>query len=656
MPIILPLKRWRPASKQIRTEPLASSDSSDLSTLRHSGAQWRQLDDGQVFAAVAMALLLVIVIQVGMVLRGDASVLDGVLADPDAYLRLARIDRLAETGAWFDSVESRINPPGGFALHWTRPLDALILGGAYLGSPFLGFDKALFWSGAVVSPLLQLLSLIALVWASRPVLPRLCRCLLAFFYVAQPGILAMFIMGRSDHHGLLILCCILLLGLTIRLLLNPDDLGNAVWAGLVAAFAIWINVEALLFVVVTIAALGLFWLLVEARLARACLVYAAAILASLGAALLAERGVAGLGDYEIDRLSIAHIVLFAANFIYWAAMDLVQRRGRGSSALGPRAVWAGAGIAVTLGLLWWMHPAFFADPMALGDELYLTKHMANIEELQPLFAAPGEGGSWPKALARPVLWLGIALPAVPWLLHLMHRSPGPERRVWVFFALGLLLFTPFGVLHLRWVMYPELFLVIPYAALAGALVARLADALSENALSIVRPLVIAGLAIWFYVPTFATQAGPPVGASEQSAVSCPLRTLAPVLDDPAGLGAAPKRVLAFIDFGPELIYRTKHSVFAIPNHRRQPGFTLGYGIMTATDFGRARDDLLLAGIDLILICPGSVEGWFYSTEEPGRTLYQTLAADEPPAFLEPIALPGVLAEHFRLFSLRKSAE
>ena len=636
---------------------MASPDSSGLSALRRSGAQWRQLDEGEVFVAVATALLLVVVIQVGMVLRGDTSVLDGVLSDPDAYMRLVRIDRLAETGAWFDSVESRINPPGGFALHWTRPLDALILAGAYLGSPFLGFDKALFWSGAVASPLLHVLSLIALIWASRPVLPRLCRCLLAFFYVAQPGIVAMFMAGRADHHGLLILSCILLLGLTIRLLLNPDDLRTAVWAGLVAAFAIWINVEALLFVVVTIAALGLFWLLGEGRLARASLVYAAAILTALTAALLAERGVAGLGDYEIDRLSIAHLILFAANFIYWTTMDLVQRRGRESLALGSRALWAGTGIVVTLGLLWWMHPAFFADPMAVGDELYLAKHMANIEELQPLFRAPGEGGaSWSMALARPLLWLGIALPSVPWLLHLMLRAPEPERRVWVFFGLGVLLFAPFGVLHIRWVMYPELFLIIPYAALAGAVVARLGGALSQNALSIVRPFAIATFAIWFYVPTFATQAGPPVGASEQSAVSCPLRTLAPVLNDPAGLGAAPKRVLAFIDFGPELLYRTKHSIFAIPNHRRQPGFTLIYGIMTATDFGRARDGLLLAGIDLILICPGSVEGWFYSTEEPGRNLYQTLVADEPPAFLEAIALPGALAGHFRLFAVRKSGQ
>ena len=150
--------------------------------------------------AVGTAILMMAIIQVGLVVKGNAPVLDGVLIDPDGYMRLARVAQLWQDGNWFDPVFTRIGPPEGLALHWSRPFDLLLLLGALLASPLLGFEAGLFWWGAVLGPLLQIAAVIALVWAAAPLLPRAWRCLLAFLFVAQPAVFGAFAVGRPDHH------------------------------------------------------------------------------------------------------------------------------------------------------------------------------------------------------------------------------------------------------------------------------------------------------------------------------------------------------------------------------------------------------------------------------------------------------------------------
>ena len=208
---------------------------------------------------------------------------------------------------------------------------------------------------------------------------------------------------------------------------------------------------------------------------------------------------------------------------------------------------------------------------------------------------------------------------------------------------------------MRWAFYPEVFLLIPYAALAGAFLDRVAARTSEHVIGVLRPLVVVALCAWFYVPTGMSDSPPQTSAAIRSAASCPIRELAPLLDDPAGLGATPRTILALIDFGPELLYRTRHSVLAIPNHRPQPGFTAGYRIMTASDFAAAERGLREAGVDLVLVCPISAESWFYNTESGAETLSQALQAGNPPGYLSRVTLPEPLDGQFKLYALREAS-
>lgn len=44
--------------------------------------------------AVGAAVLVMLIIQTGLVLKGNSLILDGVLAGPDGYMRLARVEHL----------------------------------------------------------------------------------------------------------------------------------------------------------------------------------------------------------------------------------------------------------------------------------------------------------------------------------------------------------------------------------------------------------------------------------------------------------------------------------------------------------------------------------------------------------------------------------
>ena len=606
--------------------------------------------------AVGTAILMMAIIQVGLVVKGNAPVLDGVLIDPDGYMRLARVAQLWQDGNWFDPVFTRIGPPEGLALHWSRPFDLLLLLGALLASPLLGFEAGLFWWGAVLGPLLQIAAVIALVWAAAPLLPRAWRCLLAFLFVAQPAVFGAFAVGRPDHHGVQVILFVLLIGLTLRLIFDPARARAAIWAGAISALAVWISVESILPVVLSIAALGLVWLFGEPRALRALVIQAASALVAVLAALLIERGSGAFSSVVIDRLSLAHLAVFAVNLGFWLAMAWVARRG-GAGNLVARGGAAAFGALAGLALLWLALPGLFADPMDNGDALYRVKHMIHIEELQPLIRLPDSwDGDWAGAVTRPLLWLGLALMAGPWLIYRIWAAPaggvGAERLAWVYLGLGATLFLPLAARQVRWAFYPEVFLLIPYAALAGAFLDRVAARTSEQLIGVLRPLLVAALCAWFYVPAGMSDSPPQSSAAIRSAVTCPIRELAPLLDDPAGLGAAPRTILALIDFGPELLYRTRHSVLAIPNHRRQPGFTAGYRIMTANDFAAAERGLRAAGVDLVLVCPNSAESWFYNTESGEKTLSQALQAGDPPGYLRRVALPEPLNGQFKLYALR----
>jgi hypothetical protein len=601
-------------------------------------------------AGAVMAVILFAFIQVVLIKAGAVAVLDGALWDSDSYMWLNRVRHLWVSGAWFDPLYPRINPPAGLVQHWTRPMDVLLLLGAAPFSLAVGFETALHWWGVVISPLSLLIAICAVVWAARPVLRPGWLWVLPILFVCQPGIVAHFMLGRPDHQGLLVLLFIVEIGLVLRLIEEPDDRFYAIAAGVTAALSLWVSIQALPLVALAIASLGLFWVFGERRFAKGLLVFAVALFGALLAAMLVERGVNRLDESVYDSLSIAHLILFGCNLVFWAGVVLLDAHPRALAGTGGRLAYAILGTIAAGLILWTAAPGLFKSPMDNGDSLYAAAHLARIKELQPLIVFGGKEGTWGQVLAKPILWLGIAIPALPYLLYRAAARQGGPRRAWIFLGILALVFVALAIAQLRWTAYPEIVLLVPYAALAGTLLDWLVIRLPERPVTILRPLLVMTLAVWIYAPTALSGSdggGAPIAKS--SGAACPLRPLSAFLSDPAGQGAAPKRLLAFVDFGPELLYRTPHSVLAIPHHRFQPGFTVSHQIMTADDFSVSRRLLRDYAIDLIVICPGSNESLVYQADTGGLTFYQALSAGEVPDFLFPVELPPSLSQSFKAF-------
>jgi hypothetical protein len=285
---------------------------------------------------IAIPLGCLALIQVLLALTGIVPVLDGSLADSDAYMRLTRVLHLHDGGAWFDPREPRVNPPFGHIQHWTRPLDALLLAGAWLLEPLLGFARALHVWGVLISPVLLGLALAAIAWAAAPALDRDTRLLACLVLLTQPTVLAYTSVGRPDHHSLLLLLAVTLIGLTARLAATPGDRRAALLAGAIAGVGIWISPEAMTFIGVSLTALGLFWLAGTVGLARANRDYLLAAAAALAGGLLLERGSAELFALESDRLSIVHVLLFALIAGFWVIIERAERAGGGMLAAPAR--------------------------------------------------------------------------------------------------------------------------------------------------------------------------------------------------------------------------------------------------------------------------------------------------------------------------------
>jgi hypothetical protein len=597
-------------------------------------------------------------------------VFHGELADTDAYMRLVRVLDLHANGHWFDARLLRVNPPEGHVQHWTRLLDALLLGGAALLQPVLGFRAGLHLWGVLISPVLLALGIFALDWATRPVLGRETRLFACLAFLLQPSIQAYTIVGRPDHHSLLLTLFVVQLGLTLRLLLRPER-QPALAAGAIAALSFWVSPEATLAIVVTLGAFGLYWLLGDLRMGVVCRDFMLATTGVSALALVIERG-AGLLTIECDRLSLLHVTLFAAIAGFWVLVARAERTGAAawsqrtaraeqsrpprpfepppqataSRGLGKRLLAAALGMAVIAGGMWSLFPTLRAGPLGPVDPLYAHLRLRQIVEYQPLIPRAWlNAGRFEEIAQRSLRIMGIALIALPWLLVRICRRDG-EHRAWVAIALALLIFFPVALDEVHFATYAQALLVIPYAACVAWLLGPLDARVRPSARQIVRPLLMVVALFWPYGITETL----PEGSIATAGRACPINQAAPALNRLAE--NTPKTVLTFTDYAPALLYDTPFRVLSIPNHRPQPGFATTYRILTALDPEQARAEIDRHHIDWIMLCPSTAERrQFAQARDDPRTLYRRLVEGTPPPWLQHLPLPPELADEVSVFAV-----
>jgi hypothetical protein len=591
----------------------------------------------------------------------------GAQIDPDGYMRLVRVGMLLDGGHWFDTVVARSNWPFGEVLHWTRPLDILLIALAVPLGFFLDDEAGLALAGMVISPLCHLALCVASVWIVHPLVSGPERFLAMPAMMAQRGILLYSEAGRADHHAVIFLLAGLALGAWLRVLLNPKDASSAVLAGIISGMGVWVSPESLLPLGLLFASGGVAWILHGRRFLSANRRLCLGLAGALVVAILIERDPAHWLEVAFDRISLAHVSMSLIALGFWWVMSLPRESGSRAAdqpsnrpiAGPPRIGWATrllmtvGGALLATGLLRWMHPGFFSGPWVDVDPAVVDVWLAHVQELQPLL--PRDGAD----LGRFLMHLGPAMFLIPllarWLKQEWRTHRGPA---WILLFLSLLVYVPLAAIQVRFSAYAG----IVFSILLVETVRRLLDwartLKPENLVSTVRVLgtttvLIGHLVLGMAFSSAARGSGgsATIPESGQPQDECSLTRMTRILTDPEGLGAEPLTVVAFIDFGPELLYRTPHRTLAGPYHRNYQGILGAYRFLTSTN------DLEMAAlarereIDLILLCPSKDR--YYFGREGQNTLYNRLLREEGPAWMRILLSPEAPAGFF-LFRVDRS--
>ncbi len=599
-------------------------------------------------------------IQAMSVAIGATPVFEGALIDTDSYMRLVRVELLHETGAWFDGRIPRSNAPYGDTLHWTRPFDLLVLAAAWPLVPLFGFEDALFWGGAWVSPLLLLAAGATMIWAARPVIELETRPYLVLIFLTQLTVVSYSLPGRVDHHTLQILLAVASLGLALRLFVGPPRKGLAVFAGLVLGLGLWVSVEFILVVLLVMAVLWLSWLRRGPMAAAPALWLAGSLAGSLVLVLFSERPAAAFLTVEYDRVSVIFLVVALLHLLFWLLAVWAQRRAAVGASLRRRVFASLAWAVASAAVIQFLFPSFFLGGTAYADPEFERVFLSLIRELEPLVPVDGQSlGRFMLKLGAPSAGLAVAL-AMAWA-----RRREDDATIWAFFALGLGLYLALSLQHLRFAALAQVFAVIPLTYLLGAIQGRL-DRISDRrrrgvarglaAFVVIFGVPAAGLSLGYggAVENATDGAAGPGGVTAPGQAAsrrgdCPISAIAAYLERPETFGDRSRIIAAHVNYGPELLYRTRHQVVAAPYHRNVSGILDIYRLFSAVDPEQGRAIVDARGIELLLLCPSPARAAYYAPRTPGAALYQRLLDGRSPSWVIQVPLPDGLAGPFRLF-------
>ncbi len=566
-------------------------------------------------------------------------ILSGGLIDTDSHMRILRVQELRDTWRWYDDVFERSNAPWGETSHWTRPLDMVLFAGALLLAPVTGFARGLYWSAVAVGPLLQILTGILLAWAAAP-LVRWHR-LLMFVLLVQPAAMVYALAGRADHHGVILLAFTVTFGYAVRMLLDPDHRPAAVLAGVWTGVGMWISTEFLLPMAALLGASALLWVLRSGAYGAANLRLATGLVAATAASLVLERPPSGLASVEYDKLSVVHLATAAIALGFWL---IAARR---DETLRRRASVAAVGGVLSLSLAYVLFPAFFGGPWVEVDPDLMRLWLSKVAELQPL---------WPSAaweVGRLIWYVGSAVAAVPYVIWLIARERRePSWAGWLFVGICLAMFLVTALFRVRFSAFAELLA----AVLAVDLIHRACHALrrveppalrglarSAVAAAVLTGPLLLGGAIW-------ARNRPEAAAQATGQALCSLQDLSRFLASEPAFADSTLTIAAHVDFGPELLYRTRHRVLATPYHRNRDGVLDTHRLLASADADAGRDIVRARGVHLVLLCPTRDRGFFLEDSEAG-SLYQRLVDRQPPAWLAEVALPPGLSDGFLLYEV-----
>lgn len=534
------------------------------------------------------------------------------LPDADDSLRLVQLRDLIAGQGWFDLSQTRVNPPQGMAMHWSRLVDAPLWLVYSAIAPLLGAALAETIT-LVLVPLLTLLC--AMLLAGRLAWRMLgdgtigYTCVVLALLTAVSGQMQPL---RIDHHGWQIVTLLAALnGLAAR----SEKTGGRL-AGIAMALGLTISLELLPIAALIGAVLALRWLL-DHKAKTLCLHYVRTLAVS---ALLAFGATRGLSDLvpHCDTLSPSYLAALLAAASGLSLLGLAPHIPRAGLALAMAAI-AGLALAVLLTLA----PQCLSGPFVMLDPLVQKFWYANIREGMPV---------WHQDLPTALRLIVPPLVGLIAAIKLWSMGAGWLRRFWFEYSLIMAGALLLGLAVSRSAGLAAALGAVPLGWLLREWV-RSARAMRPGPKRVAL-LLAAALVIMPDLPLLAAR-------SLNPAKPVPIQTAQFVCDiseaAPALGALAPATFFAPIDNGPMLLLHTRHKVIATAHHRAPQAL---HDVIAAFTADPVRAEMIVRGrgARYVAICPGLAEAQIYREAAP-QGLMARLTGDQAPDWLRQVTMP-----------------
>jgi hypothetical protein len=574
------------------------------------------------------------------------------LPDPDDYSRLVQVQNWLTHpaglfGGWHDAMMPRLSPDENFIMPWSRLVDLPL---AAFASLFACFGMAVTQSlmlAALIVPVILLALLLKLLPAMvRPLLGRDQANLVTLPLLFALPLLFQFTPGRIDHHAWQLLIAAFALTALLRLAEKPYAWRWAVAAGVTFACGLWIGAESLPWLMLFTLCLGLMRLWDVFALERPATIFGGTLLVGSLLVLPLARQSADFGDLSISWFSTAYVAATAAAFLWLAGIEQIASR---TQSLRARFTWTTLwGLLLAGGLMALLPQAWqgiYADYHGqVADQL-----MSNVTEAQPFIWFIKNTGWNFAEISNLITRFGgqLLLPliglAYSWLLW--RQTVGIRKNAWFYMMLfnaAAVLLTTFW--QVRVTTFAHLFALVPVTAL----LLRGWDILAERSSGRTRYTLEPGwlLALPLVVVSIAALQG---NKTVLQAVffpmmhqppTCDTRLAAEFLSAPWNY-AKPLRLLNDINIGPELMFRTPHSVLS-GTYNVQGNLPTAQ-FFTSTDEAAARKILRDYKIDAVITCKTYSQAYDIRDGLPAPadklTIIEKLAQGKPPAWLKQVKIP-----------------
>ena len=537
------------------------------------------------------------------------------LAGPDDIMRMLQVRDLLSGQSWFDVAQYRIAPPHGASMHWSRLIDLPIAGFVLLFRTILPAAAAELAAAAVV-PLLWLLPALFALRAivRRLALPPLALLLALVIFPLFPMVPSNFGSMTLDHQTAQMVAAVA----CAALFLQGSSPRAALACGACAAAWIVVSLEGLPLVALVAVLYGVrYWLARD----RSLVWFLAALTGATAVLSFATRPLSEFDAGHCDIVLPGHLVALAAATLMAAALSLAPLQDRPGGRLAALAVIPLACVPLALASL----GACALHPFGTLDPLLVRYWFNDVVEGLPVWRQI-------PSIAAMLMWTGPVIAAGWWTARRRNWIADERKMDWallMIFASGAWVYS---LAVMREGLIAEM-LALPFAAVL------LADVLPRvRAIESAVPRIAATVGVVALVPPTAASAL--LKRADRMAVEAvvPAAALAQVDSgekcDYGRLATLPKGiVLATINPGPTILWRTPHSIVAAGYHRNQGPMLAMFHAFLA-DPASAERIVRGTGANYVAACSSEKDLALLRQDSPGN-LANALAEGRPPVWLEP---------------------